>query len=49
MDSDDEEEDEVLSRPRHSGGQRLQISDHLKTAFKQSPTEVLPDRIAKKM
>lgn len=49
MDSDDEEEDEVLSQPRHSGGQRLQISDHLKTAFKQSPTEVLPDRIAKKI
>lgn len=48
MDSDDED-DEVLSKTDVSGVRRLQISDHLKTALKQSKPEVLPERIVQKM
>lgn len=49
MDSDDEGEDDDKVKPTILHGKSLQISDPLKKALKDSTTELLPDKIVKKM
>lgn len=49
MDSDDEGEDDGKVKPTKLHGQSLQISDPLKKALKDSKTELLPDKIVKKI